>query len=92
MAAFKMIRQSYGAQPNRGRKATMNDAAMLKVFDAYRQLYGAGLTDDEVTDKMFDELLTNITKIGDREAKLAAAKTASEAVAPINAPITSDNT
>jgi hypothetical protein len=92
MAAFVIKRTSFGATANRGRKATMNDAAMTKVIAAYREVYGAEFTDDEVTDKIFDSLLIGLASAGDKDAKIKAAKTASDAVAPISSVITSDNT
>jgi hypothetical protein len=50
------------------------------------------MTDDEITDKIFDGLLIGLSNQGDSQAKITAAKTASDAVVPISAPITADNT
>jgi major membrane immunogen (membrane-anchored lipoprotein) len=101
MAAFVFKRTSFGATANRGRKATMNDASMTKVLNAYKANYGQikdedsgvmrDMTDDEVTDKIFDGILQGLVNAGDAQAKIVAAKTASDAVTPISAPIVADN-
>lgn len=101
MASFSLKRISFGATSNRGRRATMNDAAMTGVLNAYRTAFGkisdgAGgvrdMTDDEVTDKMFDDAIQrwmNKAAEGARDVAAAAATSAIQVVVPTT---TQDNT
>lgn len=92
MAAFVFKRIGYGSGI-RGRRGIIPDAAMASVLSAYKTLYGTpAMTDDEVTDKMFDDLIQQLAEKANAQARLSAAKTASDAVTPIAPTVASDNT
>jgi hypothetical protein len=107
MAAFSFKRTGFGSG-NRGRKGTINDTAMSAVLAAYKSAYGQipsgppdsqtgivpmrDMTDDEVTDKLFDGLIQGLADQANADVKIKAAKTATDAITPIAPVLAGDNT
>jgi hypothetical protein len=105
MAAFVFKRTGYPPGP-RGRKGTISDAAMASILSAYRNVYGQvvktpataeapavmrDMTDDEVTDKIFDGIIQGLAEQGNANAKITAAKAAEAGVSEINVVVAADN-
>jgi len=98
-----MQRNNYTGTPSYGMQTTMDDAGMAQVLDAYRAAHGEkpavmtdgveteparAYTDDEITDLMFSGILQGMIDQGNRQAKLEAAKEATDSIPPIDAPVT----
>ena len=62
---------------------TISGPHLTRFADAYREIYGGGLTDEEIFDRWVSDFFAETTSRVLRQEKRAAATTAEVAVTPI---------